>query len=227
MEALTFTFLFVEGNFNFDFDSWILLTIFIIREFNIHGGVGGSIFSVLDDLKTIWEYAIKNYLDINLRDLNQYKAVLIIPDVYSRKRIKEMSGLIFKMGFSACFLSESILKIFKIQYNKFFFYLSSGACSSNIWKWFELRMCCWHWRPENQHFLRWRCAFSSKYTCHIEIWRWWRDNVLLLVASESFISIQRMSPKKQPRRGVAESSQGIFMSHRLRHLWLTRKKLHH
>lgn len=75
-------------------------------EFNIHSQVNGSMFSVLEDLKTIWEFAIKNYLDINLRDLNQYKAVLIIPDIYNRKRVKEMTALIFKMGFSACFLGE-------------------------------------------------------------------------------------------------------------------------
>jgi hypothetical protein len=68
--------------------------------------VNGSIFSVLADLQTIWEYSIKNYLDINLRDLGQYKAVLIIPDIYNRKRVKEMTALIFKMGFSACFLGE-------------------------------------------------------------------------------------------------------------------------
>lgn len=83
-------------------------------EFNIHSSVNGSMFSVLEDLKTIWEYAIKNYLDINLRDLNQYKAVLIIPDIYNRKRVKEMVGLIFKMGFSACFLGKFPCFIFGI-----------------------------------------------------------------------------------------------------------------
>lgn len=75
-------------------------------EFNIHKGIGGSIFSVLEDIRTIWEYSIRNYLDISLKDLHQYKAVLIIPDIYSRKRIKEMTALLFKMGFSACFLGE-------------------------------------------------------------------------------------------------------------------------
>lgn len=77
-------------------------------EFNIHKSVGGSLFSVLEDIKTIWEYSIRNYLDINLRDLPNYKAVLIIPDIYNRKRIKEMASLIFKMGFSSCLLGESL-----------------------------------------------------------------------------------------------------------------------
>lgn len=78
-------------------------------DFNLHDGLNGSMFSVLDDLRIIWEYSIKNYLEVNLKDLNQYKAVLIIPDIYNRKRVKEMTSLIFKMGFSACFLGELIL----------------------------------------------------------------------------------------------------------------------
>lgn len=89
-----------NGNFNIHFP---------IRrgEFNLHKNVGGSQTAVLEDTKTIWEYAIRNYLDINLRDLPQYRAVLIIPDIYNRKRVKEMTALIFKMGFSACFLGKS------------------------------------------------------------------------------------------------------------------------
>lgn len=88
-----------NGNFNIHFP---------IRrgEFNLHKGVGGSISSVLEDIKTIWEYAIKNYLELNLRDLNQYKAVLIIPDIYNRKRVKEMTALLFKMGFASCFVLQ-------------------------------------------------------------------------------------------------------------------------
>lgn len=88
-----------NGNFNIHFP---------IRrgEFNIHKGVGGSVFSVLEDIKTIWEYAIRNYLDISLKDLHQYKAVLIIPDIYNRKRVKEMTAVLFRMGFSACFLGK-------------------------------------------------------------------------------------------------------------------------
>jgi actin-related protein 8 len=60
----------------------------------------------LEDIKTIWEYAIKNYLEINLRELSQYKAVLIIPDIYNRKRVKEMTALLFNMGFASCILVQ-------------------------------------------------------------------------------------------------------------------------
>lgn len=88
-----------NGNFNIHFP---------IRrgEFNIHKSVGGSLVAVLEDIRTIWEYAIKNYCDLNLRELNQYKAVIIIPDIYNRKRVKEMAALVFKMGFSSCLLGK-------------------------------------------------------------------------------------------------------------------------
>lgn len=36
-----------------------------------------------------------------------FKAVLIINDIYNRKRVKELTNTIFKMGFSACFLVQS------------------------------------------------------------------------------------------------------------------------
>lgn len=112
-------------------------------EFNLHKGIGGSATSVLEDLKTIWQYAIKNYLDINLRDLPNYKAVLIIPDIYNRKRVKEMTALIFKMGFSACFLGKTF-DTFLEPLLRFLFPNSSRARSSNLWLRLKLRLCCRH-----------------------------------------------------------------------------------
>jgi actin-related protein 8 len=75
-------------------------------EFNLHDGVNGSMFSCLEDLRTIWEYAIENYLEVDLKDLKDYKAILIIPDIYHRKRVKEMVALLFRMGFSASLLIQ-------------------------------------------------------------------------------------------------------------------------
>lgn len=75
-------------------------------EFNLHAEVGGSMTACLEDLKTIWEYAIVNYLEVDLKDLKDYKAILIIPDIYHRKRLKEMVGLLFRMGFSASLLIQ-------------------------------------------------------------------------------------------------------------------------
>lgn len=36
-------------------------------QLNVYPGVGGSIFNVLDDLQTIWEYAISEKLNIPLK----------------------------------------------------------------------------------------------------------------------------------------------------------------
>lgn len=75
-------------------------------EMNIHKNVGGSLTATLEHIKCIWEFAIKNFLDINLKDLNEYKAVLIISDIYNRKRIKLMAELLFEMGFKSIILSK-------------------------------------------------------------------------------------------------------------------------
>lgn len=36
-------------------------------DFNLHGGVGGSVTAVIADLQEIWEYVLKNHLKIPLR----------------------------------------------------------------------------------------------------------------------------------------------------------------
>lgn len=84
-------------------------------ELNVHKNVGGSVFSVLDDIRTIWEEALRDYLEVDLRDIHLYKAVLIIPDIYNRKRIKDLTALLFQIGFSACFLGNYSSQFFKIR----------------------------------------------------------------------------------------------------------------
>jgi actin-related protein 8 len=76
-------------------------------ELNIHKNVNGSLVSVLEDLRCIWEYFIKYKLEIDLNDLNNYRAVLIIPAIYNRTHLKEMTNiLLLKMGFGSCFLVQ-------------------------------------------------------------------------------------------------------------------------
>lgn len=116
-----------------------LLNVFL--QFNIHSGVGGTLMSVLEDIRTIWEYAIKNYLEINLRDLHQFKAVLIIPDIYNRKRVRELTALIFKMGFSACILSEYNNTRHATHWLLIFSY-SSRTCRCNVRLRTKLCLCC-------------------------------------------------------------------------------------
>uniref|UniRef100_A0A8D8VG47 Actin-related protein 8 n=1 Tax=Cacopsylla melanoneura TaxID=428564 RepID=A0A8D8VG47_9HEMI len=76
-------------------------------ELNVHNGVGGSLTSVLTDLYDIWTHIIKTKLLIPIKDLQKYKAVLVIPDIYNRLYLKEyMYLLLHRMGFSACFLIQ-------------------------------------------------------------------------------------------------------------------------
>lgn len=75
-------------------------------QLNIHNNVDGTATATIDHIKTIWEFAIKNFLDVNLKDLNKYRAVLIIPDIYNRKTLKMLAGLLFEMGFKACIMSK-------------------------------------------------------------------------------------------------------------------------
>lgn len=195
-------------------------------EFNIHKEVGGSITSVLEDMKSIWEYAIRNYLDINLRDLHQYKAVLIIPDVYSRKRVKEMTAMIFKMGFSACLLGKSEATAFYGSMPETSSY-SAGTCGGNIRQRLKLRLRGGHRRSEDFDFLRGGRDVASQHASFAEVWRRRRHDVLLLAASESFVSIQGMPAEEQPGRAAAAGDEGIVLPHRPGRVRLAGEKLHH
>lgn len=62
---------------------------------------------VLADLEAIWMYVLETHFLIEKKDLNAYKAVLIIPDVYNRTYLKELTTLLLiKMGFGGCFLVQ-------------------------------------------------------------------------------------------------------------------------
>lgn len=76
-------------------------------ELNVHSGPGGSIRAVMADLKTIWEYVLTEKLNIPLKDLRHYRAVLVIPDIYHRPYLKELTTLILcEIGFGSCFLLQ-------------------------------------------------------------------------------------------------------------------------
>lgn len=120
-------------------------------ELNVHGNVGGSLTAILEHVRTIWEYSIKNFLDVSLKELNKHKAVLIIPDIYNRKRIKLLTGLLFEMGFKAVILSE--IKQWNLKFIIKFINFSSRTRCSFIWHWFELNVRCRHWRSKNKHFM--------------------------------------------------------------------------
>lgn len=76
-------------------------------ELNVHSGPGGSLKAVLADLKIIWEYVLTKKMDIPLRDLKHYRAILIIPDIYNRHFLKELTSLMLcEIGFGGCFLLQ-------------------------------------------------------------------------------------------------------------------------
>ncbi|KAK9507119.1 hypothetical protein O3M35_008928 [Rhynocoris fuscipes] len=75
-------------------------------ELNIHAGVGGSLTAVLADLECIWGWVIQTKLHIQLQDLKNYRAVLVIPDIYNRQYLRELTNMLLQMGFSSCFLLQ-------------------------------------------------------------------------------------------------------------------------
>lgn len=83
-------------------------------ELNVHSGPGGSLRSVIADLKNIWEFVLIEKLNIPLRDLKHYRAVLIIPDIYNRWYLKELTTLLLcEMGFGGCFLLQVYITLLK------------------------------------------------------------------------------------------------------------------
>ncbi|XP_075228327.1 actin-related protein 8 isoform X2 [Lycorma delicatula] len=76
-------------------------------ELNVHNGIGGSLTAVLEDLQSIWCWVIENKLNIPAKELRNYRAVLIIPDIFNRQYLKELTTLLLnKIGFGTCFLLQ-------------------------------------------------------------------------------------------------------------------------
>lgn len=119
-------------------------------EFYVHDGIGGSLTSVMADFQTIIEHALTEKLQINLKEIQQYKAVMVIPDIYNRTLLKEVMNLLIKsIGFGSAFLVQVI------EFNKTFWlllymihricFIVLGSCCSNIWSWAWVCLCrrCW------------------------------------------------------------------------------------
>lgn len=63
--------------------------------------------AILADLEAIWLHVLETHFSIEKKDLGSYKAVLIIPDVYNRTYLRELTTLLLlKMGFGSCFLVQ-------------------------------------------------------------------------------------------------------------------------
>ncbi|XP_046593472.1 actin-related protein 8 isoform X1 [Neodiprion virginianus] len=76
-------------------------------ELNVHSGPGGSLRAVLANLKIIWEHVLTKKMNVLLKDLRHYRAVLVVPDIYNRHYLKELTTLLLcEMGFGGCFLLQ-------------------------------------------------------------------------------------------------------------------------
>lgn len=63
--------------------------------------------SILEDLRTIWLYVIKFHLHIQISDLKDYRCVLVIPEIFNRNHVKELTSLILDViKFNSCFLVQ-------------------------------------------------------------------------------------------------------------------------
>ncbi|KAL8621355.1 hypothetical protein ACOMHN_053376 [Nucella lapillus] len=81
---------------------------------NLHGRGGGSLTAVMADLEAIWTSVIYNQLQIPAKDLKHYRAILLIPDVFSQRHVKAMfEMLLFNLGFEAVIVhQESVCATF-------------------------------------------------------------------------------------------------------------------
>ena len=72
----------------------------------MHKEIGGSLSSVFTDLEDIWRYALEK-LEIPLKDLKNYKSVVIVPAMFDREHAREMLNLLLnRLGFGCAFLIQ-------------------------------------------------------------------------------------------------------------------------
>ncbi|KAH9508205.1 Actin- protein 8 [Bulinus truncatus] len=63
--------------------------------------------TVLADLETIWGHVIQEHLEIPVKDLKHYRAVLLIPDIYVQKHVKALINLLLNtLGFAAAIVHQ-------------------------------------------------------------------------------------------------------------------------
>eukprot|EP01132_Coremiostelium_polycephalum_P002314 gene2314-2853_t len=73
-----------------------------------------SMKSICDDLVEMWKYAIQRYLNIPSTDLSTYGCVYLIPDIFDKRELKEITSLLLKeLPFTSALLyPESICTTF-------------------------------------------------------------------------------------------------------------------
>ncbi|XP_041459448.1 actin-related protein 8-like isoform X2 [Lytechinus variegatus] len=92
-------------------------------QLNLHNNVGGSISAVIQDLCTLWGHVLDKSLGIPPGELEKYRAILLIPDIYHRPHIKELVKLLLiDLRFEAAIVhQESVCATY-----------GSGLCSACV-----------------------------------------------------------------------------------------------
>jgi actin-related protein 8 len=82
--------------------------------FNLHDGPGGSRAAVVADLEDIWDGILVEELDVPRAKRADYRAVLLIPDVYDRDDVRCMVDLLLvNLEFFAVFIAlENVASMF-------------------------------------------------------------------------------------------------------------------
>lgn len=74
---------------------------------NEHSGPGGSLTSILSNIEIIWGHVLQEHLEIPLKDLKHYRAVLLIPDVYMHRQVKGLVNMLLNsLGFGAVIVHQ-------------------------------------------------------------------------------------------------------------------------
>ena len=76
-------------------------------QLNVNEGVGNSLTSIAADLETLWGSAIETHLNIPLKDLSNYRAVLLIPDIFNRNHVKTLVEVVLnRLKFSCVIVAQ-------------------------------------------------------------------------------------------------------------------------
>jgi len=88
-------------------DGYTCCSPFAYGQLNVHNGVGGSITAIAEDIETLWGSAIENYLNIPIKDLSFYRAVLVIPDMFNREHVKLLIDIVLnRLNFSCIIVAQ-------------------------------------------------------------------------------------------------------------------------
>lgn len=90
---------------------------------NVHKNIGGTLSAVVQDIEDIWLTALRNYLKISSDNSKNFQAVLLIPDIYRRQHVRELTNLLLeRIGFEAVYVvQESVCATF-----------GAGICSACV-----------------------------------------------------------------------------------------------